>query len=212
MGQKIETLHFSAVHTEISWTTVDGQPALRVIKRDKIESADENTYAKVDGLQLHNGVIEAKHMSRLLPDAPSHARGFLGIVFRANESDSEFESFYVRPTNGRDCTDPVRKAHGCQYFSYPGYTFSYFREFGITKYEAPVDLALGEWFTLKAIIQNERAEFYLNGQRALLVEAMKHGTGQRGSVGIFVDIGTEAFVSEISVTCMDGLAYPDVFR
>lgn len=35
MGQKIETLHFSAVHTEISRTTVDG-------------------------LQLHNGVIEAK--------------------------------------------------------------------------------------------------------------------------------------------------------
>ncbi len=44
----------------------------------------------------------------------------------------EFESFYVRPTNGRGFDDPICKTHGCQYFAYPGYTFKYFREFGMT--------------------------------------------------------------------------------
>lgn len=205
MKQEIETMNFTAVHTEIDKVAVGGQPVLRVVKKDKIELPDENTYAKLDGVQFHNGVIEAKFMSRLLPGAPSHARGFLGIVFRANENDSEFESFYVRPTNGRGCTDPARKAHGCQYFSYPGYTFSYFREFGITKYEAPVELALNEWFTLKAVVQDQRSEFYLNGsdKPVLVVEDMKHGKGGSGSVGIFVDIGTEGFVSEFNVTCTD---------
>lgn len=205
MDQKIETTNFTAVHTEISSTAVDGQPALRVVKKDKIDLPDENTYARLDGVQFHNGVIEAKFMSRLLPGAPGHARGFLGIVFRANEDDSEFESFYVRPTNGRGCTDPARKAHGCQYFSYPGYTFSYFREFGVTKYEAPVKLALNEWFTLKAVIQDRRGEFYLNGggKPVLVVEDMKHGKGRHGSVGVFVDIGTEGFLSEFNVTCTD---------
>lgn len=205
MEQTIETMNFTAVHTEIGRAAVGGQPVLRVVKKDKTDLPDENTYARLDGVRFHNGVIEAKCMSRLLPNAPSHARGFLGIVFRANENDSEFESFYVRPANGRGCTDPARKSHGCQYFSYPGYTFSYFREFGIAKYEAPVELALNKWFTLKAVIQDQRGEFYLNGsdKPVLAVEDMKHGKGGRGSVGIFVDIGTEGFVSEFNVTCTD---------
>ena len=53
--------------------------------------------------------------------------------------------------------------------------------------------------------ENERAEFYLNqGTRpVLIVEDMKHGIGHRGSVGIFVDVGTEAIISELKVTCTD---------
>ncbi len=204
--EKIVTMqagNFEAVHTSVSNTELDGKTVLRVTKKDKIDQYDQNTYAKMNGLQFHNGTIECKMLSRLLPDAPDFARGFIGIVFRANENDSEFESFYVRPTNGRGCTDPVRKAHGCQYFSYPGYTFDYFREFGITKYEAPVDLALDEWFTMKAVIENRKGEFYINGQLILTVEDMKHGAEGHGSVGFFVDIGTEAFVSELKVTCTD---------
>lgn len=191
---------FQAVHTDLEAVTLNHQPALRVVKKDKIDQYDQNTYAKVKNLPFHNGVIEARLLSRLLPDAPDFARGFIGIAYRVNEDDSEFESFYVRPTNGRECKDPARRAHGCQYFSYPGYTFEYFREFGITAYEAPVDIALGEWFTLKAVIEDERAEFYLNGQQTLVVDRMKHGAGRHGSVGVFVDIGTEAFVSELNVT------------
>lgn len=197
--------NFTAVHVLVEQAQLDGQPALRVVKRDKIHSYDENTYAKVNGVQFHNGTIEVKLCARLLPDAPDFARGFIGIVYRANADDSEFEAFYVRPTNGRNCTDPARKAHGCQYFSYPGYTFSYFREFGITSYEAQADIDLNEWIALKAVIENERATFYLNHNPTpvLTVPDMKHGVGEKGSVGIFVDIGTEAFVSEIKITCTD---------
>ena len=157
------------------------------------------------GVKFRDGFLELKMKSRLLPDAPDFARGFIGVVFRANEENSEFESFYLRPTNGRSCPDPVRRAHGCQYFSYPGYTFEYFREFGIPGYEAPADIELDEWFTLKAVIQGSRAEFYLNGsvQPLLVVPALKHGAGAPGGVGIFVDIGTEAFVSDFTVTALD---------
>lgn len=197
--------NFTAVNTLAEDRALDGAPALRVVKKEKINRYDENTYAKVKDLNFHNGTIEVKLFSRLLPDAPDFARGFIGIVYRANPEDCEFESFYVRPTNGRECQDPVRKSHGCQYFSYPGYTFDYFREYGITAYEAPVDIALHEWITLKAVIEDERAEFYINGEEkpVLVVSDMKHGRGSHGSVGIFVDIGTEAFVSEMSVVCTD---------
>lgn len=197
--------NFTAVHTSVENALFEDEPVLRVMKIEKVNIFDENTYARVNGLQFHNGIIEVKLLSRLLADAPDFARGFIGIVYRANENDSEFESFYLRPTNGRTCTDPVRKVHGCQYFSYPGYTFSYFREYGITKYEAEADIGLNEWITLKAVIEDNRAEFYLNqnDKPTLVVEDMKHGIGKRGSIGIFVDIGTEAFVSEMKVICMD---------
>lgn len=197
--------NFEAVHTSVDEVLFDGRTVLRVTKKDKVGLYDENTYAKVRDLQFHNGTIEVKLLSRLLPDAPDFARGFIGIVYRANEDDSEFEGFYVRPANGRACKDVERRAHGCQYFSYPGYTFSYFREYGITKYEAKADIDLDEWITLKARIENERAEFYLNQDTApvLVVEDMKHGIGAKGSLGIFVDIGTEALVSELKVVCTD---------
>ena len=201
----ISTDYFTAVHTSVEQVAIDGSTALRVIKKDKINLFDENTYAKIKDVSFHNGVIEVRLKSRLLSDAPDFARGFIGIVFRANETDSEFESFYVRPTNGRGCKDPVRKTHGCQYFSYPGYTFNYFREFGITSYEAPVEVALDEWFALKAVVEDATASFYLNDSQTpvLTVRDLKHGLGKHGTVGIFVDIGTEAFVDNLSVTCRD---------
>ena len=80
---------------------------------------DINTYIQIDGSDFHNGTIEVDVCAGLLPDAPDYSRGFIGIVFRAAEDGREFESFYIRPTNGKGCTDPVRKAHGCQYFSFP---------------------------------------------------------------------------------------------
>ncbi len=207
MKQKIDVRaeHFDAVHTAVENRELDKIPVVRVVKNEKIEKWDENTYAKVNGVSFHNGVIEVKMLSRLLPDAPDYARGFIGIVYRANEADCEFESFYIRPANGRDCKEPMRKAHGCQYFSYPGYTFEYFREFSIGDYEAPVDIALDEWITLKAVIENEQARFYINGQEqpVLVVKDMKHGRGWHGSLGIFVDDGTEAFISELNVECID---------
>lgn len=198
--------NFTEVHTRAENVVLDGKPVLRVVKHEKIYEFDENTYAKVKDLEFHNGIIEVKMLSRLLPDAPDFARGFIGIVYRADSADTEFEAFYVRPTNGRNCPDPVRKSHGCQYFSYPGYTFDYFREHHITKYEAEADIDLNEWMTLKAVIEGNHAEFYLNQDQnpVLVVNDLKHGADQKGAVGIFVDIGTEAFVSDFKVICTDG--------
>ncbi len=126
--------------------------------------------------------------SRQLPDAPDFAKGFIGIVFRAKPDGSEFESYYVRPANGNHA-DPVRRVHGSQYFSYPGYTFAYFREFGIEGYEAPVNIQLDEWITLKAVIIDKKASFFVNDMEhpILRVEDLKHGpmhTEQSASMSI----------------------------
>jgi hypothetical protein len=192
---------FESVHVAIKETTLHGERVLRVVKSEKIMEFDENTYAKLLNSNFNNGILEVKMLSRLLPDAPDFARGFIGIAYRISDDDSKFESFYVRPTNGMT-EDPVRKARGCQYFSYPNYTFAYFRDNNITKYEAPAAIGLDEWITLRAVIHGESAEFYINNDKTptLIVTDMKHGANQSGKIGFFVDIGTEAFFKDLKIT------------
>ena len=195
---------FENIHTAMSDVLLNGEQTIRVVKADKIMQFDENTLVRLKDCDFHNGTIKVKMLSRLLPDAPDFARGFIGIVYRVNDNNSEFESFYIRPTNGMT-DDSVRKSHGCQYFSYPGYTFSYFREFNITKYEAPIHNGLDEWVQLKAVIRDETAEFYLNDEPepVLTVKDMKHGKDARGSVGFFSEIGTEAFFKDLEIEFED---------
>lgn len=198
----IISLDFQAVHTTIQATTLEDESVLRVEKKDKLMGFDENTYAKLLDCPFHNGQIEVKLRSRLLPEAPEFARGFIGIAFRINSSNTQFESFYVRPTNGRTTNDPVRKNRAVQYFSYPDYTFDYFRQQGITAFEGPADIALDEWILLKAIIRDEQASFYLNNSEvpALVVNQLKLGADATGAIGLFVDIGTEGFFKDLVIT------------
>ncbi|MBO0466156.1 hypothetical protein [Enterococcus plantarum] len=199
-----EITPIEAIHTSIEYTTLNDEPVLRVVKKDKLMEFDENTYAKVVGSTFHNGIIEVKMLSRLLPDAPDFARGFIGIAFRINQDDTAFESFYVRPTNGR-IDDPIRKNRGVQYFSYPKYTFDYFRTLGITDFEGPADIGLDEWISLKAMIKEAKAAFYVNDSEepVLVVDKMKHGAEAKGAIGFFVDIGTEAFFKDLKITAID---------
>lgn len=168
------------------------------------EEPDINTYAAVKNLSFHNGVIEVDVCGSLLSGAPDYARGFIGIAFRGAEDGREFESFYIRPTNGKDCSDPVRKIHGCQYFSFPGYTFSYLRNFGIKDYENRVDtIALNEWSHIKAVVRDDNAIFYVDQVEVLKVTGLKHGPSARGNVGLYVDIGTDGFFRNLCITCDD---------
>ena len=94
--------NFIAVNSFINNLDFEGTEVLRVTKDPKIEAFDEPTYARVIGTNFKNGTIEVKVLSRLLPDAPEFARGFLGIAFRIDENNERFESLYIRPTNGRN--------------------------------------------------------------------------------------------------------------
>ena len=127
---------------------------------------------------------------------------FIGFVFRASEDNDRFESFYVRPRNGRSCTEPQRRIHTMQYFSYPGYTFAYFRERGIADYEAKADIDLDEWIHLKGEVNGASASFYVDDMEtpALVVDKMFGGADLRGGVGLYVDNGTEGNFKNLQVT------------
>ncbi len=141
-----------------------------------------------------------KVLSKLLANAPEHARGFIGVAFRINEDNSKFEAIYIRPTNGR-AEQQLRRNRSIQYFSFPDFKFARLRQEAPGEYESYADMGLNEWITLRIEVSGKQAKLYLNSnsQPSLIVNDLKHGAGAPGGIGLFVDIGTEGFFSDLKV-------------
>ena len=190
----------------MSFERIMGKEALRVIKDSTIQKVDEPTFVRLNGVDFTNGTIEVKVLSRLLKNAPETARGFIGIAFRINETNSSYESIYIRPTNGR-ADDQVRRNHSIQYYSYPDYKFDRLRKEAPERYESYADMALDELITMKIVVNGSEAKLYLNDmkQPALLVKDLKHGAGtatadRSGGVGMWVEVGTEGYFADLKIT------------
>ncbi|MBR2683484.1 MAG: hypothetical protein IKE22_09495, partial [Atopobiaceae bacterium] len=193
------------VGASVGLTELDGEQLIRVVKPEENTEPDVATYARLVGSDFHDGTIELDVRARLMHWADIDCRGFIGIVFRASEADDRFEGFYVRPRNGRSCTEPQRRIHTMQYFSYPGYTFAYFREREIGDYEAKANIDMDEWVHIKAEVTGASAKFYVDDMEtpALVVDEMFGGANARGGVGLYVDNGTEGNFKNLSVICED---------
>ncbi|MBR3224365.1 MAG: hypothetical protein IKF78_03490 [Atopobiaceae bacterium] len=193
------------VGTSVGLTELDGEQLIRVVKPEENTEPDVATYARLLGPGFHDGTIELDVRARLMPWANIDCRGFIGIVFRASEANDRFEGFYVRPRNGRSCTDPQRRIHTMQYFCYPGYTFAYFRERGIADYEAKANIDMDEWVHIKAEVTGASAKFYVDNMDApaLVVPQMFGGSDARGAVGLYVDNGTQGHFKNLTISYAD---------
>ena len=192
--------NFIPVNSFIENVYFEGVEVLRVTKDPEVEAFDEPTYARLVGTTFKNGTIEVKVLSRLLPDAPEFARGFLGIAFRIDENNEHFESLYIRPTNGRN-ESQLRRNRSTQYFSYPDYKFDRFRAESPGEYESYADMGLDEWIDLKVKVDGEHAELYVNNSKypVLVVNDLKHGADKEGAIALWVEEGTEGFFKELKV-------------
>ena len=196
---------FESVGVDVELSSSEGTEVLRVVKPEDNMEPDVATYARLVGSDFHDGTIEVDVRARLSSWADVDCRGFIGIVFRASDDDDRFEGFYVRPRNGRSCTEPQRRIHTMQYFSYPGYTFAYFRERGIADYEAQADIEMDEWVHIKAEVAGTEGRFFVDDMDspALVVPKMFAGDSARGGVGLYVDNGTDGLFRNVRVTCTD---------
>jgi hypothetical protein len=162
-------------------------------------TVDEPTFLKLKGVNLENGIVEVKVLSRLLPNAPSFARGFIGLAFRVNGENSAYESIYVRPSNGR-ADDQIRRNHSIQYYAYPEYKFDRLRKEYPELYETYADMGLDEWITMRIEFSGKSVKLYLNDQEApaFIVNEML-GSTTSGSIGLWVEIGTEGFFKDLKI-------------
>lgn len=196
----MEVANFQPVKTFLNTYKVESQQTIRVTKDPKVTAFDEATFARLVGSRFQNGIIEVKVLSKLLENAPDFARGFIGVAFRIDESNTKFECIYIRPANGR-VEDQVRRNHSTQYFSYPDFKFDRLRAESPEKYESYADMGLNEWISIKIEVQGEKAKLYLNDgqQPVLIVNDLKHGANASGGIGLWVEVGTEGYFMDLNV-------------
>lgn len=202
-GQAIKLDRDKLVPNQVSMSfeRMMGKEALKVVKDSTIQKVDEPTFVKINGINFTNGTIEVKVLSRLLKNASALARGFIGVAFRVDAANSTYECIYIRPTNGR-ADDQVRRNHSTQYYAYPDYKFDRLRKESPEKYESYADMTLNEWITLKIVVNGQEAKLYLNDakQPCLIVKDMKLGATQSGGIGLWVDVGTEGYFTDLKIT------------
>ncbi|NTU50373.1 MAG: hypothetical protein HGA87_05770 [Desulfobulbaceae bacterium] len=196
----MEIADFHPVNTFIKIDQVEGKEVVRVTKDPQVQAVDESTFAKLVDSDFKNGVIEVTVLSKLLENAPDFARGFIGVAFRIDESNAKFEGIYIRPTNGR-ADDQLRRNRSTQYFSYPDFKFDRLRKEAAGVYESYADMGLNEWITMKIEVQDEKAKLYLDGQEhpVLIVNDLKHGASVSGGIGLWVDVGTEGYFTDLGI-------------
>lgn len=151
-------------------------------------------------IDFSTGTLEVDIYTTLAHDAQPEDRGFSGLAYHIDDDLKNFESVYIRGTNGLKENPPApRNARGIQYFAFPDAKFDYLRENYPGVYEAPANLGLNEWISLKLEVSENGVTSYVNGDKVLVVEGSLCKS-QSGRVGLRVDIGTEAYFSNLSVT------------
>lgn len=180
---------------------MDGKDVVKVVMDPAVKEPDQPTYVKLTDVEFKDGTIEVSVLSKLVPNAPESARGFIGVAFRIEDTNSKFECIYIRPTNGR-AEDQIRRNHSIQYFSYPDYKFQRLRKEAPEQYESYADMGLNEWIKMKIVVKGAQAKLFLNTnkQPSLIVNDLKHGADASGAIGLWVDVGTEGYFADVKIS------------
>lgn len=194
----------NAYQVSLTKAKIKGKSSVRVVKDSTVKGVDEPTFAKLADLDFKNGTIEVKVLSRLLKTAPEFARGFIGIAYRIKKDNSAYESIYIRPTNGR-AEDQVRRNHSIQYYAYPDWKFDRLRREAPEQFESYADMELNKWISMRIEVTDQKAKLFLDDQEqpSLLVNAPKGLMFEYGAIGLWVDIGTEGFFTDLRITKID---------
>jgi len=154
----------------------------------------------ISGTDFSNGTIEVEMAGAPGADAAAAVRGFVGMAFRASKDLSQFEAFYLRPTNGR-AQDQMRRNHSAQYISTPEFPWERLRKEFPEKYESYVDLESGAWTKVRIEVDGVKAQLFVHGnsQPTLIVNDLKMGLA-KGAVALWLGPGTEAHFRNLKIT------------
>ncbi len=212
-AQKInwEKKEFELVNTKASIVTLGNYTNVLKVERDLVAfpfdeknldaTVDGPSFVKLSNLNLENGSIEVKVLSKIMENNSfPAARGFIGLAYRIDQDNKNFDAIYLRPSNGR-ADDQLRRNHSVQYFAYPNYGFNRLRKEANGLYETYANIGLEEWITMRIVFQDKKARLYLNQQEqpAFLVNDML-GSSKNGSIGLWVEIGTEGYFRDLKIS------------
>lgn len=96
---------------------------------------------------------------------------------------------------------PARRARdrrAIQYFAYPDWRFERLRTEYPDVYESGADIDIDQWTNLRVEVDADRLDAYVDGVLTLAVDPTLLPP-RRGRIGLFVDIGTVAWFSNLQV-------------
>lgn len=189
-------------------TDIEGRTALCVSLTDDvalngtpdIDYHDEPTYVRIPA-DFESGTIEFDVRSRLNAMAPDYARAFAGIAYRINADNTRFECVYLRPMNGRSLNPPGPRAQrAAQYFVYPEWKFDRLREvYPEGPFEAGAEILPDTWHHVRVDIAARSLVLAVDGEHVLHIDETL-AEPIRGDLGLWVDIGTEAYFANLVIT------------
>jgi hypothetical protein len=167
--------------------------------KQHVDYVDMPTFAVLP-VSFTTGTLSVDIYSRLNATAPPYARAFAGIAYHIADDFRTFESVYLRPLNGMSLNPPPpRDKRAVQYFAYPDWRYERLRETHPDgRYEAAADIVPERWTNLRIEIAATHLSAFVDGQNVLSLNELK-AHAKPGYVGLFVDIGTEAFFSNLRV-------------
>ena len=179
--------------------TYKGRACVR-LSDDAPNAPDGERLALIAGSEFADGAIEIDLAGDSLPGAPPTARGFAGIAFHVMGGGAAYESFYLRPKNGR-AEDQEQRNHSVQYMSLPDFPWARLRQETPGRYESYVDLIAGEWTKVRIEVHGVKARIYVNAapQPVLIVNDLKHGASH-GGLAYWIGPGTVAHFTGLKIT------------
>lgn len=161
---------------------------------------DGHSLAILPGIAFTDGVIEYEFAGDVKPDSPPSYRGFTGLAFRVSAGGESYECFYQRPLNSRSPNAEQRR-HTVQYISMPGYGWRALREQFPGKYENWADIQPGAWTKVKIEVRGKTARLSIGGgaEPVLTVTDLRQ-EALRGTLALWVDIGTVAHFANLRIT------------
>lgn len=189
-----------ATNVAVEKVVYKGREAVRVADRATADTADGLRFAVIAGSNFTDGVIEVDLAGDTEPGAAPGFRGFTGLAFRMSPDHARYETFYLRPKNGR-AEDQLQRNHSVQYDAQPDFPWQKLREETPGKYESYADLVAGEWTHVKIEVRGDKARLYVNGatQPVLIVNDLKHGQSQ-GAVALWIGPKTVAHFANLRIT------------
>ena len=184
--------------------TLQGKRALRVELTPGasagvagVDFVDQPTFVELP-VSFRTGKLAVDILSSFNGWYPEVARGFAGLAYRIAPDAASFECVYVRPANGlKHSPRAPRAARAVQYFAYPDWKFDRLRQECPGEYEVGADIGLDEWLRLEVDVAEDDLTVRVNGVAVL--SARPRGLPIPGNIGLFVDIGTIAIFSNLSV-------------
>lgn len=195
----------AVAHTDVAHIKrVDGRTSLEIGLSEEMTRYRDNDGGSVDlptfislPICFEDVAVEVDVWSRLYEGASAAATPLAGLAYRVSDRDRRSRLAEVRPLNGTRHKPPTaRTRRAAQFVTYQQWPFDSLQPPTFSTSDA---LGLDQWTRVSVEIDGTRLVARVDGDVSLVIP-VNRGAAPRGDIGLFVDVGTEAYFSNLRVT------------